>query len=948
MSQAVARPLLPAPGLAVRRADSERTAGAAPALLRGIATNVFTILVGGLGAFFTLLIARLLGEAALGGYLLAWATADLASKLGTLGLDQGTTALVARRRAEGDAAGTRAVFRIALLAGLGSSAVVAGVGWLVLGWLRAAHEAPDLVTAQRTMLLALPAIALYRIANGTSRGLGIMGHDALSGGLLQSVAKIAALVAFVWFGLPAALGATFTAVLAAMVGFAAAAGAAWLLARGALRRGAAEPASPVPSQANAPALLPLSVLAAATGLFNLAMQRLDLLVLGAFVGRAPGLDLATLGVYGAAAELAGLTRKVRFAAEAPSLHALATAQGRGRGDEERSVFGDVARWMLPASLFVAAGLAIGSPLWLSMFGPGFERGTMLLCLLVVAHSISSHSGLAENVLLLRRPALNLVNATIGVAIYLVLCLVLVPRLGAMGAAIASVFAYGAVAALRFGELRAMGLHWPWKRLRGAGSACLVALVPALVLREVLPGRAGAALAVLAFFSVFVWAVVRWAFDAGDREAFFAIVPSLARLWPRPVPPVEQEAKRLTAILVVSSENDGGAARSTFLLARDLRRFGVRPIVALHREGHLSRRLAAAGIAFEVVPGLPEDLTRRPGRPDSLWAVPENVRAVPRAVADLRDLAAREAASVLYGQGTWANILSAFAARGSRVAAVWHIRNDFRPPLKRLVMRAVARACGLRAIVAVSRSAAAPLEELKVPLHVVHNGADLAASDAARSAPDDLRRRLGIPESAVVACYAGRLQPHKGIHVLMEAARLAMSRNASLHLVILGDNPAHAARDVRGELSQQAAAWGLGDRIHLPGWVPAVERALVGFDFVVIPSTCRECCSRSLIESLCLGLPVVASHVGGNPELLRHGEDGLLVAPGDPERLAQALVALASQAPLRRRLAIGALAARRRFDSVSVARGVAAVLRKAARDGARVGKGTALETIPAGP
>ena len=80
MSEAVTSPLLDAPGLAVRGADSERTASAAPALLRGIATNVFTILVGGLGAFFTLLIARLLGEAALGGYLLAWATADLASR----------------------------------------------------------------------------------------------------------------------------------------------------------------------------------------------------------------------------------------------------------------------------------------------------------------------------------------------------------------------------------------------------------------------------------------------------------------------------------------------------------------------------------------------------------------------------------------------------------------------------------------------------------------------------------------------------------------------------------------------------------------------------------------------------------------------------------------------------------------------------------------------------
>jgi glycosyltransferase involved in cell wall biosynthesis len=321
--------------------------------------------------------------------------------------------------------------------------------------------------------------------------------------------------------------------------------------------------------------------------------------------------------------------------------------------------------------------------------------------------------------------------------------------------------------------------------------------------------------------------------------------------------------------------------------------------------------------------------RREGRPDSLWAVPGNVRALRRAVSYLRDLADRERASLFYGQGTWANILSAWAARGSAAGAVWHIRNDFQPPLKRLVMRSVARACGVRAIVAVSGSAAAPLRGLPSPLHVVENGADLAACDTARSAPDGLRERLGIPESAVLAGYAGRLLPHKGIHVLMEAARRAMSRDASLHLVILGDNPAKGG-DVRGELARQAQGWGLGDRIHLAGWVPAVERALVSLDCAVIPSICRECCSRSLIESLCLGLPVVATDIGGNPELVREGEDGLLVPPGDPERLAEALVALARDGSLRRRLAAGALASRRRFDSQTVAGRAAAILETAAR------------------
>ena len=365
-----------------------------------------------------------------------------------------------------------------------------------------------------------------------------------------------------------------------------------------------------------------------------------------------------------------------------------------------------------------------------------------------------------------------------------------------------------------------------------------------------------------------------------------------------------------------------------MLARHLPRFGVRPVVARHREGPLSRRLAAAGLAFEVVDGLPEDLTRRHGRAATLWAVPGNVWVLPRCVSRLRNLAERQNAAIIYGQGTWANILSAVAARGSGAGAVWHVRNDHRPPLQRFLMRGIARALGVRAIVAVSRSAATPFEGLALPLCVVHNGEDLAASDAARNAPD-LRQRLALPEGAVLAGYAGRLLPHKGIHVLMEAARRAMCRSESLHLVILGGNPAHTGQDVVGELAGRAASWGLADRIHFAGWVPDVERALADLDFVVIPPTCRECGSRTLIESLCLGVPVIASRVGGNPEMLREGEDGLLVPPNDPERLSEALVTLATNSQLRRRLATHAFAARSRFDSLKVARRAAAVLRMAA-------------------
>lgn len=908
-----------------------------PMLLRAIVTNAFALGVGALGALFTLMVARLLGEATLGGFALAWATADLLSKVGTLGLDQGTTAMVARRQAAGDGAGVRAVFRTAVATGLALSAFVAGMAWLGLGWLGSiTRQAPEIVTAQRVMLLALPGVALYRIANGASRGMGIMKHDAVSGGLLKNLTSVIALVAFVWLGLPQVLGTMDTAVLAAVAGFTVAGAAAYVLARGAL--GEITSGS---GGASARGLFPLSMAAAATGLANLAMMRMDVLVLGMFVDRAPGLSAAAFGIYCAAAEIAGITRKVRQAAEAPFLHAVATAEGSGRLGEERSAVGNVARWTLAASLVVAACLGLGAPLWLGLFGSGFQQAAGILVLLVTAHWVGSYFGPAEGLLLLRRPVLNLVNSTLGVVTYLLLCLALVPRMGATGAAVAAVATFCEVALLRLAELRMLGTHWPWRRLRGVLSAFLVALAPALVFRVVLPGWTSSAAAVVCFVVVFLAALVLWAVDDGDREAFRGIAPFLAgstadsrvgeaRRESRLAPPLADAGRPVSVILVVSSEDDGGAARSTFLLARDLPRFGVRPVVALHREGALSRRLATAGLAFEVVEGLPEDLTRRHGRAASLWAVPGNLRVLPRCVSRLRSLAERQEAAILYGQGTWANILSAFAARGSRVRAVWHVRNDHRPMLKRLLMRGIARALGVRAIVAVSRSAATPYEGLALPLYVVHNGADLAASDAARMAPD-LRRRLALPEGAVLAGYAGRLLPHKGIHLLMHAARRAMRRSAGLHLVILGGNPAHTGQDVVGALARQAASWGLADRIHLAGWSPGVEHALAGLDFVVIPSTCRECGSRTLIESLCLGVPVIASRIGGNPEMLREGEDGLLVPPGEPERLSEALVTLATNSKLRHSMASRALAARYRFDSLRVARRAAAVLRRAASE-----------------
>jgi len=143
----------------------------------------------------------------------------------------------------------------------------------------------------------------------------------------------------------------------------------------------------------------------------------------------------------------------------------------------------------------------------------------------------------------------------------------------------------------------------------------------------------------------------------------------------------------------------------------------------------------------------------------------------------------------------------------------------------------------------------------------------------------LRRELGLPEGPVVL-YTGRISPEKGVEVLVRAFAQLRSP-ASPALCILGDGPARQRieRLVRG-LGLQGAITLLPARADILPWYQAA-------DVFVMPSF-HEGMSNSILEAMACALPVVATAVSGTAELVRHGESGLLVPPGDPASLAAAL------------------------------------------------------------
>jgi glycosyltransferase involved in cell wall biosynthesis len=179
------------------------------------------------------------------------------------------------------------------------------------------------------------------------------------------------------------------------------------------------------------------------------------------------------------------------------------------------------------------------------------------------------------------------------------------------------------------------------------------------------------------------------------------------------------------------------------------------------------------------------------------------------------------------------------------------------------------------------------------VRVLENGVDLARFLA-------LRPPAALPETPCVGAV-GNLRPVKGIDVLARAAALLGQRHSRVVFRVAGEG------GQRPELESAVAREGLAGRFLLPGAAEDVPGFLAGLDVAVLPSR-AEGMSNALLEYMAAGRPIVATSVGGNPELVEHGAHALLVPPEDAGSLARAIGRLLDDRALAARL--GAAARRR--------------------------------------
>jgi glycosyltransferase involved in cell wall biosynthesis len=243
-----------------------------------------------------------------------------------------------------------------------------------------------------------------------------------------------------------------------------------------------------------------------------------------------------------------------------------------------------------------------------------------------------------------------------------------------------------------------------------------------------------------------------------------------------------------------------------------------------------------------------------------------------------------------------------AAHAARLPAVFWQQGIPGPSL----LERAAGAVPARAIACCSHAAAEAQRALTPSrqIHKIHLGVRLPDSESLQGSGQSIKRSLGWEANPTVG-IVGRLQPWKGQEVFLRAAaRLAEARK-DIRFIVVGGAILGWEGSYPDDLRRLAADLGITRRVHFAGHQAEVNRWYEALD-VVVHASFGEPFGLVLVEAMALGKPLVATDVGGPLEIVEDGTSGLLVPPGDPQALAEAVERILADPALASTLSSGAV------------------------------------------
>ncbi|HUT73652.1 MAG TPA: glycosyltransferase [Armatimonadota bacterium] len=336
---------------------------------------------------------------------------------------------------------------------------------------------------------------------------------------------------------------------------------------------------------------------------------------------------------------------------------------------------------------------------------------------------------------------------------------------------------------------------------------------------------------------------------------------------------DMDGDRIKIAYLIETAGRAGAETALVNLVGHLDRERYLPVAATGGPGWLADELRALGADVHYLP--------------STEGTRFSIRTLATIVRFLRDQRPHVVHTFLFQM----NLYGAIAARLLRIpmiAAVCSKHYELAKWRRIMGWRLIAR---LSSVVTVNfcdlgdafcRYARPPAADKVV---VIPNGVDAQrfAHPRPRSA---VRQGLGIPDSAPVIGTVGRTDPVEGQHFLIEAMAAIAASFPHARLVVVGAKVAPEFADLR----RTAVIFGVDDRVVFTGTREDVPDLLAAMDVFVLPSL-SEGMSNALLEAMAAGLPIVATTVGGNAEVIGEDGAGVLVKPGSPVELAQAICPL---------------------------------------------------------
>lgn len=259
---------------------------------------------------------------------------------------------------------------------------------------------------------------------------------------------------------------------------------------------------------------------------------------------------------------------------------------------------------------------------------------------------------------------------------------------------------------------------------------------------------------------------------------------------------------------------------------------------------------------------------------------------PRMIFQVNELVKAQRIDIVHAHEVKSDVIAYLASRLQPVPIVTTLHGWIGNSLKGRMLIALDKRVvrGFDRVIAVSRQIERELLEAGVPetqIRLLHN-AIVVENYQRKGIRGILQEVVGRPVESPVIASVGRLSPEKGHADLVDAIALVKKSGHKVSLVLIGDGPE------RPTLVKQIEKHGLQDVVHLPGYVQVPQRLLEEVDLMVLPSH-TEGLPNAALEALLMEVPVLATKVGGTPEVITDGETGRLVSPRSPRELADGIL-----------------------------------------------------------